>query len=348
VLRPVILAGGSGTRLWPLSRPEHPKPLVRLAGDRSMLQETALRAALLGESADPIIVCGQDHYPPISDQLAEIGVNRYRAVLEPVGRNTAPAAAAAALLSAADDLLLVLPADHDIKNTGAFVEAVEGAKAAARAGWLVTFGVTPDRPETGYGYIEHGPAITGLPGVIRIASFREKPDLRTARSHLDSGRYSWNSGMFLFRAGTFVDELRSASPGMIRQVRAALGGQSETDPAVLDHQAFAACPEGSIDRVVMERTRRGAMAPLEAGWSDLGSWAALWEEASRDSRGNVVAGPAEVRSVSSSYVSAGERPVLVLGLDRVIVVDTGDAVLVAAMDRAQDVKPPEPSRDHPD
>ena len=343
MLRPVILAGGSGTRLWPLSRPEHPKPLARLAGDHSMLQETVLRAALIGGSADPIIVCGKDHYPPLSDQLAEIAVNRYRAVLEPVGRNTAPAAAAAALLSAADDLLLVLPADHEIKNAEAFVEAVEGAKAAARAGWLVTFGVTPDRPETGYGYIEHGPAITGLPGVIRIASFREKPDLPTARSHVDSGRYSWNSGMFLFRAGTFVDELRSASPGIIRQVSAALGGEGEHDPAVLDHQAFSACAEGSIDRVVMERTRRGAMAPLEAGWSDLGSWAALWEQASRDSRGNVVTGPAEVRSVSSSYVSARERPVLVLGLDQVIVVDTGDAVLVAAMDRAQDVRPPEPS-----
>ncbi|MDE0137610.1 MAG: mannose-1-phosphate guanylyltransferase [bacterium] len=342
MLRPVILAGGSGTRLWPLSRPEHPKPLTRPDGEHSMLQATVLRAALLRDPSDPIIVCGKDHYPLVSDQLAEIGVNRFRAVLEPVGRSTAPAAAAAALLSAADDLLLVLPADHAVRDTEAFVEVVERAMDAARAGWLVTFGVTPDRPETGYGYIEHGPSI-GLPGVIRIASFREKPDRPTARRYLESGRYSWNSGMFLFRAGTFVDELASASPGMVRQVRAALGGEGENGPAVLDEQAFSACPDGSIDRTVMERTSRGAMAPLEAGWSDLGSWAALWERAAGDGRGNVVAGPAELRSVSSSYVSAGERPVLVLGLDRVIVVDTGDAVLVASMDKAQDVKPPEVS-----
>ena len=348
MLRPVILAGGSGSRLWPLSRPEHPKPLTRAAGERSMLQETVMRAALLREPADPIIVCGKDHYPPVSDQLAEIGVSRFRAVLEPVGRSTAPATAAAAVLSAADDLLLVLPADHAVGDTDAFIEVVERAMDAARAGWLVTFGVTPDRPETGYGYIEHGPSIAGLPGVIRIAAFREKPDSATARRYLDSGRYSWNSGMFLFRAGTFIEELASASPGMIRQVRAALG-KGDDAPVVLDEQAFSACPEGSIDRVVMERTRRGAMAPLEAGWSDLGSWAALWERATGDRHGNVVAGPAEVRSVSSSYVSAGERPVLVLGLDRVIVVDTGDAVLVAAMDRAQDVRPPpERGSDHPD
>ncbi len=348
MLRPVILAGGSGTRLWPLSRPEYPKPLARLAGDRSMLQETVLRAALLGAPADPIIVCGKGHYQPVSDHLAEIGVNHFRAVLEPVGRGTAPAASAAALLSAADDLLLVLPADHAIENTEAFVEVVGRAQAAAHAGWLVTFGVTPDRPETGYGYIEHGPAIAGLQGVIRIAAFQEKPDRPTARRYLDSGRYSWNSGMFLFRADAFLDELRSASPGMVRQVRAALGSEGGDGPAVLDSQAFSACPEGSIDRMVMERTRRGTMAPLDAGWSDLGSWAAIWERASRDRDGNVVTGPAEVRSVASSYVSAGERPVLVLGLDGIIVVDTGDAVLVAAMDRAQDVRPPAPGGDHPD
>ena len=308
-----------------------------------MLQQTVLRACRLAEAADPIIVCGEDLYPPVSDQLAEIGVNCFRAVLEPVGRNTAPAAASAALLSAADDLLLVLPADHAIEDTEAFVEAVERAVEAARAGWLVTFGVAPDRPETGYGYIEHGPAVTSIPGVIRISSFREKPDRPTADRYLESGRYSWNSGMFLFRAGTFVDELASVSPVMVRQVRAALGDAGGDGPVVLDSRAFSACPEGSIDRIVMEHTRRGAMVPLEAGWSDLGSWAALWEQASRDPDGNVVTGPAEVRSVSSSYVSAADRTVLVVGLDGVIVVDTGDAVLVAAMDRAQDVRPPEVS-----
>ena len=305
-----------------------------------MLQETVLRAARLEEAVDPIIVCGNHHYPQVAEHLAEIGLAGFRAVLEPVGRNTAPAALAAALVAGEDDLLLVLPADHAIEDTHAFAEAVDRAAAAARAGWLVTFGVTPDRPETGYGYIEGGPPIPDLTGVNRIASFREKPDLPTARRLLDSGHYAWNSGMFLFRAGAFRDELRSASPGMHRQVRAALGAESRGGRTELEEEAFVACPEGSIDRTVMERTRRGAVVRLAAGWSDLGSWAALWELASRDRRGNAVTGPAEVRSVSSSYVAAADRPVLVLGLDGVIVVDSGDAVLVAAMERSQDVTPP--------
>lgn len=340
MLQPVILAGGSGTRLWPVSLPDHPKPLARLTGERSMLQETVLRAARLDEAEEPIIICGKHHYPQVAEHLAEIGSAGFRAVLEPVGRNTAPAALAAALVAGEDDLLLVLPADHAIEDTRAFAEAVDRAAAAARAGWLVTFGVTPDRPETGYGYIESGPPIPDLAGVNRIASFREKPDVETARRFLDSGRHSWNSGMFLFRAGAFRDELRSASPGMYRHVRAALDNESSGGPTELEEEAFAACPEGSIDRTVMERTRRGAMVRLEAGWSDLGSWAALWEMATRDRRGNAVTGPAEARSVSSSYVAAADRPVLVLGLDGVIVVDTGNGVVVAAMDRAQEVTPP--------
>ena len=305
-----------------------------------MLQETVLRAAQIEEAADPIIVCGKRHYPHVVEHLAEVGVTRFRAVLEPVGRSTAPAALAAALLASQDDLLLVLPADHAIEDTQAFTEAVDRAAAAARAGWLITFGVRPARAETGYGYIEHGPPITGCAGVSRIASFREKPDLPTARRFLESGRYSWNSGMFLFGAGAFRDELRSADPGMDRRVRAALGGEPAEGPIELDAEAFAACPAGSIDRTVMERTRRGAMVQLEAGWSDLGSWAALWALADRDPRGNAVTGPAEVRSVSSSYIAAADRPVLVLGLDGVVVVDSGDAVLVAAMERCQDVTPP--------
>ena len=346
MLVPVILAGGLGTRLWPVSRPEYPKPLIRLTGDRSLLQETLLRAAAIPDATPPIIVCGAVHYPHIVRQLDEIEQQALPALLEPVGRGTAPAAAVAAMAVEEDDILFVTPADHLVDDMEAFINAIRSAADAARAGWLVTFGVTPDRPETGYGYIERGGAIDDLAGAYRIASFREKPDLATARRYVDGGHHLWNSGMFLFRAGTYLDELRQSNPEIVRLTKESLaagaghgGSLRNRGGTLLDPVVFSACPTGSIDRAVMEVTRRGVVVPLEAGWSDLGSWSALWESGTKDEAGNVVTGPGHLRDVSSSYVAAGERPVVVIGLENVVVVDTVHAVLVVGMDHAQQVGP---------
>ena len=346
MLVPVILAGGLGTRLWPVSRPEYPKPLLRLTGDRSLLQETLLRAAAIPRASPPVIVCGAAHYQPIVEQLEEIGRHDHAAVLEPVGRSTAPAAAAAAMSVDEDDILFVMPADHVIDDMAAFIDAAGEAAEAARAGWLVTFGVTPHRPETGYGYIERGEAIPDLADTYRIASFREKPDLATARRYVAGGRHWWNSGMFVFRAGAYLDELRESNPEIVRLTRASMAAATRHGGSLLDRRGtpldpatFSACPAGSIDRTVMERTRRGAVVPLRAGWTDLGSWSSIWESGTKDESGNVVTGPAHLRNVSSSYVSARERPVVVIGLDNVVVVDAGHAVLVVGMDHDQDVRP---------
>ncbi len=339
-LQPVILAGGAGTRLWPLSLPERPKPFARILGERTMFQETVLRSNRLAGTRPPIVVCAVDHYPEVSAQLAATSTPG-RIVLEPIGRNTAPALATAALLSQPNDLLLALPADHAIKDQAAFAQAVGRARAAARDGRLTTFGIVPDRPETGYGYIERGDPLPGLDGVASIASFREKPDYHTAVRFLESGRYSWNSGMFLVRADVYLKELRAADSEMARCVSTALGSIKDQNPVSLDESAFRACPPGSIDRTVMERTKQGAVVPLKAGWSDLGSWAALWERAERDRQDNVVVGNVATRDVTNSYINAGTRPVLVLGLDRVVVVDSEEGLLVAAIDRAQEIKPPE-------
>ena len=345
MITPVILAGGLGTRLWPVSRPAAPKPLVQLDGPLSMLQQTVLRAGAVPGASRPVIVCGETHYPLIAAQLDGIGQSTYVALLEPEGRGTAPATAAAALASRRQDLLLVMPADHVIQDLEAFVSVIVQSGEAARTGRLVTFGITPERPETGYGYIERGDPITEAPGSYRIASFREKPDPTTALRYVESGRYWWNSGMFLFTAGAFLDELRRFAPEMVLQAESALRGSENRATGVegrrvklLEPDSFRACPHGSIDRTVMERTMRGAIVPLSAGWNDVGTWAALWDTGSKDEHGNVVSGSVLMRDVSSSYLRAGGRVVVVLGLDRVIVVDAGDAVLVAGMDHAQAVK----------
>ena len=351
MLIPVILAGGQGARLWPMSRPEHPKPLVRLTGGLSLLQETVRRAAALPRTGRPIIVCNQAHHRPIAQQLEEVGARDCAFLLEPFGRSTAPAAAAAALTLDEEALMLVLPADHLIDDEGAFAAAVRIGTSAAADGWLVTFGVAPDRPETGYGYIEEGGPLPGpAGGVRRIASFREKPDLPTARRYLETGRHLWNSGIFLFRAGTYLEELRLFRPEIAARTEAALAAASplpeDGGGVLLDPDSFAGCPSESIDRAVMERTRRGAATPLAAGWSDAGSWDALWELGPRDEAGNAASGPVHLQDASSSYVRAdGGRPVSVVGLEGVIVVDSGDAVLVAGMDHAQAVKPPPPAAD---
>ena len=359
MLFPVILAGGMGTRLWPVSRPDYPKPLLRLTGDRSLLQETVLRAAAIPGTSTPVIVCGAAHYPPIVKQLDEIRHQAHAALLEPVGRSTAPAAAAAALAVDRDDILFVMPADQIVDDMDALISTVGSAVDAAEAGWLVTLGVTPDRPETGFGYIERGEAIHDLDDTYRIASFREKPDLATARLYVEDGRHWWNSGMFFFRAGAYLDELQESSPEMVRLAQESLrGATGHRGPALdggatlLDPVTFSACPAGSIDRTVMERTRRGAMIPLRAGWNDVGSWAAVWDSGTKDGAGNVATGASHLHDVSSSYVAARDRPVVVIGLENVVVVDADHGVLVAGIDHAQYVSPPpEPDRtgsDRPD
>ena len=339
VVVPVILSGGVGSRLWPESRREQPKQLSRLAGPTSLLQMTAERAALIPGASAPIIVCGRLHFGPIVQQLAEIGQRPRFGILEPFGRNTAPAAAAAALSVDEDDLLLLLPADHLIADVAAFLEAVEIASGVARHGSLVTFGINPTGPETGFGYIERGDQLEGFAGAYAVTRFVEKPDRATAEAYVAAGTYAWNSGMFLFRAGTYLAELSRFVPDVVGCTRAALDAGTAADGAILlDSDEFDACPSDSIDYAVMERTERAAIVPLDAGWNDVGSWAALWEVGDKDANGNVVAGNVYLEGTTNSYVRGCDRAVAVVGMDRTVVVDTGDAVMVVGMERTQDVK----------
>jgi mannose-1-phosphate guanylyltransferase/mannose-6-phosphate isomerase len=300
---------------------------------------TAERAARIPGAEPPVIVCGESHYAPIVEQLAEIGQRPRAGVLEPFGRNTAPAAAAAAMSAGAEDLLLLLPADHLIADIDAFVEAVKVAADVASAGNLVTFGITPTGPETGFGYIERGPELNDFSGAYAVSRFVEKPDLATAEGYVAAGTYSWNSGMFLFRADHYLGELERFAPDMVSTTRDALEAATAVDGArVLSPEIFAECPSDSIDYAVMERTDRAAVVPLDAGWNDVGSWAALWEVGDKDPDGNVVIGNAYLEGVTNSYVRAEDRAVAVIGVDNAVVVDTGDAVLVVGRDAAQGVK----------
>lgn len=338
-LVPVILCGGSGTRLWPLSRALHPKQLLGLTGTDSLLQETCARVRSLGAHAtSPLVVCNEAHRFLVEAQLRQAGAAPV-IITEPTGRNTAPAVAVAALVAAtrhgAETLLLVLPADHVIGDTTAFHRAVALAGPAARAGSLVTFGVVPDRPETGYGYIL---AARGE-GVRAVEQFVEKPDLATARGYLASGRHLWNSGMFLFTAAAYLRELATYAPDVLAACeRAVAQGRSAPGTVTPQHEAFLACRAISIDYAVMEKTARAAVVPLVAGWNDVGSWAALHEVSTADGAGNVTLGDVVAVDTRNSYVRAESRLVGVVGLDGCVVVETSDAVLVAPLDRAQDVK----------
>jgi mannose-1-phosphate guanylyltransferase/mannose-6-phosphate isomerase len=339
---PVILCGGSGTRLWPLSRTAYPKQLLGLTGDNSLLQETLLRLeGLAPEPAAPIVVCNEAHRFLVASQLQALGISGARMILEPVGRNTAPAVSVAALEALAEwgegVLLLVLPADHVITRPAAFVAAVEAALPAARAGQLLTFGVQPTRPETGYGYIEAGSALAGNPGVMAIERFVEKPDAATARKYLAAGNYLWNSGMFLFQAGAWQRELAAHAPDIAAAVQAVPRTRSG-DAIAVDATAFGACRKESIDYAVMEKTTRGAVVPLDAGWDDVGSWAALRDVSPRDDHGNALRGDVVAIDSHGCLLRAESRLVGVVGLDDCIVVETADAVLVAPVARAQEVK----------
>lgn len=337
---PVILAGGSGTRLWPLSRKLHPKQVLALLGDRTLVQETVLRLHGL-DAAAPVVICNDEHRFIVAEQLRDLGEHPAALILEPVARNTAPAVAVAALYALAqspDAMLLMLPADHLITDSSAFHTAVVQAVDYARDGHLVTFGIIPAAPETGYGYIMQGAAMPHGPG-RKIQRFVEKPDTVTAEGYVRSGQYFWNSGMFVLRADAVLAELTRFAPEIVRGCRESLEkAVSDLDFLRLDHDAFAACPEDSIDYAVMERTDRGVVVPLSCGWSDLGSWDALWQAGEKDDDGNVTRGDVLLCDVRDSFLHAETRLLAAVGLENHIVVETSDAVLVSPRDRVQEVK----------
>ena len=338
---PVILSGGSGTRLWPLSRQLYPKQLLPLVGKDTMLQATLKRLEGIAGLAAPIVVCNEEHRFLVAEQLRQIGTQPEAILLEPAGRNTAPAVAlaAASTLQAReqgdDPVLLVLPADHVIRNIEAFHAAVAtGAKLAAE-GKLVTFGVVPDRPETGYGYIR----ATARDSAAAVQQFVEKPDVALAQEYVSSGEYYWNSGMFMFRASRFIEELRTHRPEIVTQCVAAIAGaKADLDFIRVDAQSFEECPSDSIDYAVMENTAHAWVVPLDAGWSDVGSWASLHDACDADAAGNVAIGDVLLEDASNCYLYSESRLVAAVGLADCIVVETKDAVLVAPRDRVQEVK----------
>ena len=339
---PVILSGGSGSRLWPLSREGYPKQFWPLTGGtRTMLQETVSRAAGPG-FAPPVVVCNEAHRFLVAEQLREARIEGARILLEAAARNSAPAVAAAALLvrqADPDAVLWLMAADHTIADVPALHAALDSAVAAARAGRIVTFGMRPDKAETGYGYIETGAELPGLPNVHAVARFIEKPDASTAESFVAGGRHLWNSGMFVATAATLLDELTRYAPTVVETVERALAAaKSDLDFVRLGEAEFAAAPAISIDYAVMEKTERAAVVPTSIGWADIGSWNALWGAAERDGAGNAAVGPVEIMESEGCYVRSEGILTAAVGLKDTIVVTTDDAVLVVPRARAQDVK----------
>jgi len=338
---PVILSGGSGTRLWPVSRESYPKQLWALISDKTLMQETALRAHG-PDFAPPIVVCNHEHRFLVGEQLRAAGIAGARILLEPVGRNSAPAIAAAAALVAEDDpdaVLWMMAADAAIADTDALHQALTAAAAAARAGYFVTFGMTPTAPETGYGYIEQGTPLPDLPGVHHVAQFTEKPDAVTAAGLVAGGKHLWNSGMFVFTARTLLAEMAAHAPDVLPPVMNAVKERrDDLDFIRLDEKSFEACPSISLDYAVAERTSRAAVVPAAIGWSDVGSWSALWELGAKDAAGNVTIGDAVLEGVENSYIRTDGILVAAVGLKDTVLVVTNDAVLAMHRDKAQDVK----------
>ena len=345
MILPIILAGGSGTRLWPLSRALYPKQLINLVDENTMLQNTVRRLNGLPDAVNPVVICNDEYRFMVAEQLRLIGVNPGAIILEPVGRNTAPALAVAALWAIAngmDPVLLVLPADHHIQFAEKFQQALKTGYEYALSGHLITFGIIPEKPETGYGYIKMGRSLTsaGANGeVVSIDAFVEKPDLETAKKYVASKAYCWNSGMFMFSASKAIEEMEKFAPDILAACRSAFEkGKTDLDFFRLDKASFAASPSDSIDYAVMEKTDAGAMVPMAAGWNDLGSWEALWQVGEKDESDNVAKGDVVLHDVHDSYLHAESRLIAAVGLKDHIVVETPDAVMISPRDRVQDVK----------
>lgn len=339
---PVILAGGTGSRLWPLSRSAYPKQLLSLVGGNSMLQETLLRAQSIPNSVPPVVICNQDHRFLVEEQLRNIGVNNACIILEPMGRNTAPAVAIASLFLTDyyknDPLIIVLPADHVIKDTASFVHAVNNAEESARAGKLVTFGIKPTQPETGYGYIKIAASFNDNKS-YNVLEFVEKPNVELAKKYLESMQYYWNSGMFIFQSSTFINELKHHAIDVLESsVRAVKAITKDLSFFRLHSETFGECPNISIDYAVMEKTNQAVLVPLNAAWSDVGSWSALWDVQRLDHEGNVVLGDVYTENVDHCYLRAESRMLAVVGVTDHIIVETSDAVLVVHKNHSQDVK----------
>lgn len=331
---PVILSGGSGTRMWPYSRSMYPKQFLPLVGERTMLQETVLR---IGSDVSPIVVCNDDHRFMVAEQLRSCDITPHSIILEPLARNTAPAIALAAIqiLNESDDVMLVLPADHVIPDNEVFHHALTLAEKKAQEGHLVTFGIVPSYAETGYGYIK----ATGEADVRLVNEFLEKPDAETANAYVESGDYFWNSGMFVFKASAYIEALKEFSPDIYRACEAALSNsKDDLDFIRVDKDEFNTCPNDSIDYAVMEKTDKAAMVPLNAGWSDVGSWSSLWSVCEKDGEGNAVRGDVIMEDTKNCFIQSQDKLIATVGLEDIVVVQTDDSILVAAKNKVQEVK----------
>lgn len=339
-IHPVILSGGAGTRLWPLSRQQHPKQLHRLISDRTMLQDTALRFDDTDRFEAPMVICNEDHRFSIAEQFREADLSHDRIVLEPAGRNTAPAVALASLMigsTTPDALILVLPADHRISDEVAFQDAITVGRKCAESGSLVTFGILPDRPETGYGYIEAGEPI--CEGVLKVTAFTEKPDHNRAVKFLASGNHFWNSGIFLFRADRMLDELRVCAPDVLKACAESVAcAHSDLDFVRPGRDAFLQSPSISLDYAVMEHASDVAVVPVAMGWDDVGGWQALWAIGDKDQNGNVTIGEVITHDTSNSYIRSERRLIATAGIEDIVIVETADAILVAHRDAAHKAK----------
>jgi mannose-1-phosphate guanylyltransferase / mannose-6-phosphate isomerase len=337
-MTPVILSGGSGTRLWPLSRGRYPKQFLPLVTKHTLLQETLLRLRGLPGLNDPIAVCHEDHRFIIAEQLMEIGVNAKAILLEPVGKNTAPAIALAALAAESkDEVLLVLPTDHVIRDTAAFHQAVESARILAQQGHLVTFGVAPSYAETAYGYIMRDSAKLGE--AYKVAAFVETPDAATAKNYWKSGDYLWNSGMFAFTAGSFLKELEKFNPAILKICAQALHeARTDADFTRIDNAIFSTCPSDSIGYAIMEKTDKAVVLALDAGWSNVGSWPSLWEITGEDGDGNAFTGDVMAIDTKNSFIYSEDKLIAAIGLENLVVIETKDALMIAPKDRVEDVQ----------